>query len=389
MKKIIAYLYFCLLFAVACKEEIPGTLIKGGSKPDQVTNVSVENRPGGAKLSYAVPDNEDLLYVKAIFEYPEGNEREVRASLYVDTLVIEGIGDTRERTVKLIAVSQSEQASEPVDVTIRPLTPPVRSIGHSLLATGDFGGIAVRYENELTYDIVIEVLKKDNGGWNLIESHYSNNAKGIFSVRGQEAVPTTFGLYVRDRWNNKSDTVIVDLEPLYEAELAPPTPINVLPGDYNLFFGGYHYGFMFDGVISGANFVATLLTETSLLPLSFTLDFGKPTKFSRFKYWMRQHDTDGLYNYASPEKWELWGTNELADDWNQWTKIMDCTAEKPSGSLPGILTALDRETAAAGLDFDFPAGTPVYRYLRWRTMKTFGSLNAVQISELAFFGNDQ
>lgn len=388
-KHIIRYMGISLFLCMSCQEETLGPLSPGGETPGKVSSVTIENRPGGAMLRYQIPNNENLLYVKAVFEYPAGNFREVKSSMYVDSLLIEGIGDTEERAIQLFSVSRSEVVSEPETVYINPLTPPVQLIANTLSVSADFGGLTTMYENSLMYAVVIEVLKKVDGQWTNIESNYTNLKSGMFSVRRQEAIPSEFGLYVRDRWNNKSDTTLISLIPLHEVQLPAPNWINSLASDYNLFYLNYHYGYMFDGVISSGNYAGTLVGAGSQLPSSFTLDFGKPTSFSRFKYWMRQNDANGRYSYASPEKWELWGANVLTDNWDQWTLISEYTAVKPSGAPLGTLTAIDRETSDAGLEFNFPPGTPPYRYIRWRTTKNFGSLNAVQISELAFFGSDQ
>ena len=382
----IRYIIYSIIGSVllnGCTEEMPAPITNEGDQPGQVSGISVENRPGGAMLKYTLPGDDDLLYVKAVYEYPAGHQREVRASMYVDTLVIAGIGDTNELEVELFSVSRSEKVSTPVVTMIQPLTPPVRLIQSSLDIESAFGGILVSFENAHRIDAVIEVLKKGPEGWLPIESFYTNSDSGFFAVRGQEAEMTEFALYIRDRWRNKSDTMVVSLTPIFEVELEDPTPITSLPGDYNLHFGNLNYGYLLDENLN--NYMGTLLTATSLFPLSFTLDFETPTKFSRLTYWMRGGDAH-IFNYATPDEWEIWGSNELTDDWSKWTKIMDCVAEKPSGGALGVLTAADREAAAAGLDFTFPTDTPPYRYIRWKTKSTFGSLNAVQIAELAFFG---
>ena len=69
--------------------------------PAPITNISVKNVNGGAIIKYTPSDDVDLLYVKAIFTNTRGEQQEVRSSMYVDSLVIEGLGDTQKREVKL------------------------------------------------------------------------------------------------------------------------------------------------------------------------------------------------------------------------------------------------------------------------------------------------
>ncbi|MGV3761753.1 DUF4998 domain-containing protein [Parapedobacter sp.] len=170
-------------------------------------------------------------------------------------------------------------------------------------------------------------------------------------------------------------------------KLPNPTPIMTLAGDYNQFYAGLDYMNFVDGDVT--NIGETAVGETSALPQSFTLDFHVPTTFDHFKYFMWPTGASYEFAHASPERWEVWGSNELDGDWGTWTKIMDCVAIKPSGSPLGTLTTADMEASREGLEFEFPEGTPPYRYLRWKTTKTFGDIPAVGIAEITFWGNQE
>ncbi|HMI05438.1 MAG TPA: DUF5000 domain-containing lipoprotein [Pedobacter sp.] len=385
------FIVICLMavFITACKEDLPQSISKEGATPRPVTNVVVKNLPGGATLRYKSPDSEDLLYVKAVYEFPKGNIREVKASMYIDSLTIDGIGNTDELDVKLFTISRSEAFSEPVTVKIKPLTPPVKLAGETLSLIEDFGGVTASFENKTESNLVITIVLKDGNEWLPIETYYTNRRAGSFSARGQEAKEQIFGVFIKDRWNNRSDTLKASLTPIFETRLPAPESITSLYNDYNQHYLTFRYTYLFDGIVSFANYVGTLLTATSKLPLSFTIDFKVPTQFSRFKFWMRGGGNNYDFNFGAPEKWEVWGANELDADWSKWTKILDCTAIKPSGAILGVLTTEDLEAAKAGLDFQFPLNTPKYRYLRWKTTKNFGSVDYVQFSELTFWGNQK
>ena len=67
MKKNLLYILSVLLL-IACSEE-ERTFVKTDSvAPQPVSNVEVTNIPGGAILKYTLPDDEDLLWVKANYE---------------------------------------------------------------------------------------------------------------------------------------------------------------------------------------------------------------------------------------------------------------------------------------------------------------------------------
>lgn len=392
--KIFAAFGLIILGVSGCKEEVLGPLSKEGQTPKPISNIRIEPLPGGAKFTYAVPNDDDLLYVKAVYEAPKGNIREVKASFYVDSLIIDGFGDELEHEVQLYTVSRSERQSEPVKVTIKPLTPPLTSVRRSLTMVEDFGGVTVSFTNESEANISVNILvKKAENEWVPIETFYTKLKAGIYSARGQESKLTEFGAFIRDRFNNKSDTLKLMLTPIFEKELPVPDIINTLPSDVNTFYQTYNYTRLFDKNI---DVVATGLTHTAVgsgMVSSFTLDYKRPTTFSRFKFWQRgltQNATENshLYNNASPEIFELYGSNTLNDDFAAWTKIQTYTLVKPSGLPLGIITNEDMNVAKLGHDFQIPLGTPAFRYIRWRTTKTFARFQYVWYAEMAFFGNN-
>ena len=99
--------------------------IEDTTPPQEVTNITVKNTAGGAVIKYDIPSDPDLMYVKALFESKKGEIREVRSSMYIDSLVIKGIGDTNEHNVTVYAVDRADNASKGISVSIHPETPPV------------------------------------------------------------------------------------------------------------------------------------------------------------------------------------------------------------------------------------------------------------------------
>jgi hypothetical protein len=212
----------CLLFLLftACKEDQIGPIDRSDTPPGPVTNATVENLPGRAVITYDLPGDSDLLYVKAVYEIRPGVPREVKASFYRDNLTVDGFATTGEYEVRLYAVDRGENESVPVSVTVQPLTPPILSVFESIEVREDFGGINVVFKNEDEADIVISVLTRDSfGDWVSADAFYTSLSEGNFSVRGYEAEEREFGVYVRDRWENRSDTLAGTWLPWYEIEL--------------------------------------------------------------------------------------------------------------------------------------------------------------------------
>src|SRR5699024_2117705 len=125
--------------------------------PPPVSNVQVENLHGGAKISYSVPQNESVLYVMAQYTLRDSLKVKKKSSLYNNSLTIEGFPDTKTYDVKLYSVSRGGKKSEPVEVKIKPLTPPVIQVFRSLIMQPTFGGVNINFLNKNETDVKINV----------------------------------------------------------------------------------------------------------------------------------------------------------------------------------------------------------------------------------------
>ena len=75
-------LIISFIWAFACSEDKHGPLSDKGNTPASVNNVSVENLSGAARISYSLPVDVDILYVKAINEVDLFNNWDV---FYINT----------------------------------------------------------------------------------------------------------------------------------------------------------------------------------------------------------------------------------------------------------------------------------------------------------------
>jgi hypothetical protein len=395
-----------LLFLVACSPDATGPLTADDTIPGPVKNTQVKNISGGAQISYVLPESTNLLYVKAVFDL-NGVKTEVKSSFYKNNLVVEGFGDVNEHEVTLYAVNRSEKLSDPVKVTIKPLTPPVQVIRNSFVVGETFGGIFVRFKNPDKANVVVKVLVEDltSKEWINIENYYTALDSGQFSVRGLQPVLRKFGIYAKDRWNNASDTMITSLVPVYEEQLdrtkfadmrkknypvpqISPLPLSGLPMveavDYN---GTYLLKNLWDN--NNGNFFHT--KEKVDQPIWLPIDLGVKATLSRFRLWQRASSTYN-YSHGNPHKWEIWGTNTI-NDVNSWVKLGDFTMIKPSGLPSGQNSNEDNEAVTAGHEFEFPIGIPAVRYIAWKNIDSWSSLEGetgfLHMAELIFWGQKQ
>lgn len=134
-----ALLVTSLIFTLGCEEIVREPLSKDGTPPGPVTAPAVKNIPGGALITYQLPNETDLLYVKAEYELSNGVKVETKSSIYTNSVKVEGFGDTKEREVKLYAVDRSENVSSPITVKVQPQTPPVHAVKNTMSIIPDFG----------------------------------------------------------------------------------------------------------------------------------------------------------------------------------------------------------------------------------------------------------
>ncbi len=372
----------------ACKQSEIAPTVNDGVAPGLVTGVTVTNLSGAATLKYTLPSDPDVLYVKAVYKTKQGVERETKVSYYNNTITVVGFADTDPYEVKLYAVDKGGNVSQPTSVTVNPLTPPYKLIRDGLQVAANFGGIDVSFQNANGGDIAMVVLMNNAlGEFAPINTNYTNLKQGTFVTRDLKAVETKFGVYVRDRWGNISDTLRVTLTPIFEVKL-DRTLMKALTLSTNtdaaLGYGGT-VGGLFDGSVTGGHYHTG---DGGTMPKWVTYDMGVTAKLSRMAWWMRQ----GYYfDLHSPRKVEIWGSNNPAQDgsFNGWTLLTTYEQIKPSGLPPGQLSTADKEAADAGETIPIPLAAPAVRYIRFKTLSNWSAGTYVQIFEIAMWGNPQ
>lgn len=390
---------------------------KDNSVPGLVTNLQVENLPGAARIRYTLPSHENLLYVKAVYETKTGITREAKASVYVSNILLEGYGDTQERPVKLYAVTRCEVSSPAVEVKVNPQMPVIWNVFTSLIPKETFSGISVAYQNPTRANIVIGIVVKDSlGFWQHVDFHYSSQAANNFSVRGfQQPQPPapqkqwTFGIYVKDRWDNITDTLETIITPVYEELLdksrfkdarsfnypvpqLPPLPASGAPiVNASDFSSSWVLTRLWDNNLSNGFHTVERRDQPIWIPID--LDQTGASKFvlSRYKIWQRV-GTSYNFNHGNPHKWEIWGTNTPTNV-NSWVLLDARTMIKPSGLPVGVNTNEDIQVVTNGQEYEFPPGVPPVRYIAWKHIDSWSSIDGylgfIHIMEMTIWGQKQ
>jgi hypothetical protein len=410
IKILFSFFLLAILLVNGCKKELNKPIDDNPNAPQPITNPVVKNIAGGAVISYTLPEDANLLYVKAVYER-NGETVASKASYFRNNIIVEGLGDTVEQNVVLYAVSRSEVPSEPVNVKINPLAPAISGVLKSLDIVESFGGMSIKFLNpaptsSAPNNIVIGILMWDTrlSEWVDVDAYYTGLESGVFSVRGLESVEQKFGFFVKDTWGNRTDTIEKILTPIYEEELdvskikyvkgkypvpqkapLPTTGDPVLePGNLS----SWPFDNLFDGEIGNSGFHTN---ERNPVPIWIPMDLGVTAQLSRYKIWQRMHDNNSTYFYShgNPHEWEIWGTN-TPNDPDSWQLLDHRVMVKPSGLPIGQVTNDDVEIARLGHEYEFPIGTPAVRYIAWKHIDSWASIDGstgfLHMSEMKLWG---
>ncbi len=377
----------------ACEEEetrLPYNQSMG--TPGQVFEPIVENLPGKARITYSLPNDDDLLYIKAVYERSNGNQAEVKSSYFNNSLMVEGFADTLEHEVQLYAVNRGGEESEPVTVTIKPMEAPVWDVYKSLEALATFGGIQINALNPNREDVAILIMEKNEMGvWEADpNSIYTSTDTIDYALRGMDTVEHEFALTVRDRWLNYTDTLFTNINPLYETGLPKSNYRGMsLPGDSPHHPSTSMAG-MWDGEIM--NWPAIYMTQaTHSGPHVITFDAGVEAKMSRIVIWDYPEYFNGrtYYYLGNLKEFEVWGSNDPPSDgsWDNWHLLGTYNATKPSGLPFGQQSDEDYRIAVEGHNWVFDIAAPKVRYLRIRSTRNWGGSTYMAIGEIQIYGD--
>lgn len=402
-KYLSATLFGILCLAACGQDDRIGLDATDSVAPGLPTNIKVENINGGAIISYTPPKDDDLLCVMASYMI-NGIERTTKASPYVNKLTVEGFGEVGDYQVTLKSIDKSRNESNPLPVTVSPLTPPVKFIYESLKITDSFGGVSLTWENPTRENIILEVLKNEDGEWISLENFYSSVEDGTAKVRGLAAEPIKLGYRIRDRWDNYSQILEQESIPLYEEELDKSKfkEVNPLPGDCEA-MGSLPIRNIWQGNNNMDCFHNLTTTENIAIGRTITFDMGQIAKVSRFKLWQRRgSDNEFTYTHNNLKRYVIYGCEKLTDEmylggevkedgikyptFEGWTKIMEANCYKPSGDDSGVITNEDLEYIQNGDEHEIPLDAPNFRYIRIYMLENWSGGTFAQIGEMTFWG---
>ena len=208
-----------LLF-FSCKKSNENT---DTTPPADLTVVSVTPTSGGGIISYELPQENDLLFVRADYINAQSNEVFRVSSRENNSIEISGLVDTTPLEVTLSVVDKSQNQSEGIIVSLTPKRSFIFDVIEDISLTEDLGGVRVNWENPEEKTVFIYLYIDVNGEEEvrILSSSSKTNSK---FVRGLAAVPTNFSAKVEDFDGNM--TVVNELgqyTPLFEEKITKDT----------------------------------------------------------------------------------------------------------------------------------------------------------------------
>jgi hypothetical protein len=389
-----------LMLFVACSEDFTGQFPVDKTPPSPVTVApdGVVNFPGGATITYQLPDETDLLYVKAVYRLPNGTVQEAKASAFSSSLTIKGFGKGVATKVQLVSVDRSRNESQSVEVDIHPEDSPIYAIYASIVASESWGGFVLHWDNPMKEDVVVSVLRKnDEGAFENIETFYSSAMTVLQSVRGLDSIRADFGICVRDAYSNFTDTLNVSIKPWFEVMLDRSKFI-AIPRSAKFTISAYgtsNMNVMWNGIVTDNGTGGIYYMNVGNYQPYFAINLGEKAKLSRFRYWSR---SDCYFRLHSAKEIQMFGTNDPAvannpeSEDSEWTLLNPeiYVSIRPSGLDPSVYVVVgdeDYEYALAGEEWEFPLDAPAVQYVRFKQLSSWTGTSALTCNEIRFWGD--
>ena len=393
LNKAVLFLLFIFAAIISCSDHEDLET----SPPGILSNVSVTPTNGGGIISYTLPSDDDILYVKAVYTNSQGAEVFRVSSKHNTSVEITGLSQLTPVKVKLFVVDVNENISETVAIDFTPLESFIFLVQESIQLTPDLGGVKITWENiaSKTVFVYVHILEGADEDIRILSS---NNPQESIFIRGLPPSEISISTKIEDFDGN-----ITELEekgtyiPLFEEKIDKSTWTLVSGQSIN---GNAYEGRtvkFWDDVVDtvetdadNSYFIATRDNNGGSLnfPLDIVIDLNKNVKIQRFIVWQRAYWYQGggvtyhyqeeniksfnLYASSDAQTWSLLGEFDIGDPRNGAGEI----------PAPAFQEAID------GHEFSLENTSEVFRYLKFQITSNYGSTQITVGSEITLFGLD-
>jgi len=393
MKKYITTITILLILFVSCKDSENEKI---SIKPKSVLNAKFEPSMGGGIITYDLPDDESIHFVKATYTLKTGQVIERASSYFTNSIEIEGYDDTGEHEILLYSVSYDGQLSDPVILRIQTLGSPLEDIVESFQIKPYFSSARLTWENPTGawVQVIIEIETKDR---TVVQTEYNmNEGFNEMIIKNLSAESYHFRGLVKDKYGNESKKVDIGSFTPYVDYKIDKTEWNYIP-NHELPDGLENADLIFqegrltkfwddmidDALLNNLNF----FVSSQGFPFSYYIDMGRMVKISRFTVWQREKNwamPHYYYNGQNLRTFELW----ISKDKINWERVRRATIVKSMSETIAL------EEAREGHEFvvypDDPKFSPEFRYLEFRGIESFGMEDQYAcLSEITLYGIEE
>jgi len=395
------YIYILLLAAfafTACNEKELDT-----TAPGKVTDISYKPTNGGAILTFIAPDDNDLLYVKAVYTNSLGKEVFKVTSHYGDSIEIDGFKDAAPQKVKLYAVDRSNNVSEATEIEVTPLKSFIYIVQESIQLKEQLGGVRITWQNpdQKTVFVYVSFTKNGKTYERILSSALSTP---VLMIRGLEPEEYNFSVTVEDFNGNKTDKVVVgNYKPLLEQKIDKSTwkVLQNLSVDGDKWEGtlASFWDDVVDTKESAADnsyFIINRDDNGGMLkwPLDIVVDLNKTVVINRFVVWQRafayvnaeQNGVSTDYYYYKEENMKSFSVS-VSTDKLTWTSLGTFDIGDPRDAA-GVISPAKYKEAIDGHEFNLESVSQPFRYMKFSVLSNYGSETNVYGSEITLYGLD-
>ena len=115
--KILSILFISVVILFGCKDDEN----QDSTPPGILTIENITPTNGGGIISYQLPDDSDILFVRAEYTNSLGVDVYRVSSSHNNSIEIDGLNQNTAITVRLFVVDENENISQPVEVEFTPL----------------------------------------------------------------------------------------------------------------------------------------------------------------------------------------------------------------------------------------------------------------------------
>ncbi len=365
--------------------------------PGVVSNINITPTNGGGVISYTLPSDTDILYVKAVYTNSLGEEVFRVSSKHNNSIEVNGLNQTTPISVKLFVVDESENISKETEVEFTPLKSFIFLVQESIAIIPDLGGVKISWENIASKTVFVYVHILDNGEETIRILSSDNPQENIF-IRGLEAKELTFSTKVEDFDGNITELIEQGkYTPLFEEKIDKSTWTLIANQSINgNAYEGRTINFWDDVVdtvetdADNSYFIITRDNNGGSLdfPLDIVIDLNKNVKIQRFKVWQRAYWYNGggvTYHYQEEniKTFDLYSSN----DGQNWDLLGQFDIGDPRDSAGNIPNSAFEE-AINGHEFSLSSTSDTFRYLKFSITSNYGSTQITVGSEITLFGLD-